>query len=166
MAQKRDYYETLGVQKNASVDEIKKAYRKLAREYHPDVNKTPGAEEKFKELSEAYSVISDQNKRAQYDQFGHAGTQFSGAGGFSGFDFGDMFSGFAGGGGSPFEDLFESFFGGGRRREGPRRGADLRYDIELTLEQAAAGFEEQIEIQKHVPAKHAMEAEQNRERPP
>lgn len=154
MTNKRDYYEILGVQKNASTDEIKKSYRKLAREYHPDVNKASGAESKFKEINEAYSVLSDPQKRSQYDQFGHAGTQFGGAGGagFGGYDFSDMFRGFSGGfGSSPFEDLFESVFGGGgRRREGPRRGADLRYDMEITLEQAAQGMEEEIEIPKHI----------------
>jgi len=141
------------LQRNASVEEIKKAFRQLARQFHPDVNKSPGAEEKFKEINEAYSVLSDPEKRARYDQFGHAGPEFAHAGrGFEGFDFGDIFRGFRGFGGSesPFEDLFESFFGGTtRRKEGPKRGDDLRYDLDLTLEQAATGIEEEIEIPKH-----------------
>ena len=152
---KRDYYEILGLSKNASGDEIKKAFRTLARKFHPDVNKEPGAEAKFKEINEAYSILSDNQKRAQYDQFGHAGAQFGGGpgGGFQGFDFSDLFRGGGGGGfsaefgGSPFEDLFESFFGGGgggRRHAGPRRGDDLRYDVSITLEEAAKGFEKEM----------------------
>jgi len=152
---KRDYYEILGISKNASGDEIKKAFRTLARKFHPDVNKEPGAESKFKEINEAYSILSDNQKRAQYDQFGHAGAQFGGGpgGGFQGFDFSDLFRGAGGGGfsaefgGSPFEDLFESFFGGGgRRHAGPRRGDDLRYDVTVTLEEAAKGFEKEIDL--------------------
>ena len=112
--EKRDYYDVLGVSKSATADEIKKAYRKLARQYHPDVNKdNPDAAEKFKECSEAYSVLSDEKKRAQYDQFGHAAfvgaAGAGGAGGFGGFDF----SGFGGAGGG-MEDIFDMFFGGGR----------------------------------------------------
>lgn len=153
MANKRDYYEVLGIQKNASTDEIKKAFWKLARQYHPDVNKSPEAEGRFKEINEAYSVLSDPKKRAQFDRFGHAATDFGGAGGagfggFEGFDMGDIFGG---GFGSPFEDLFEGIFGGGRRnKEGPRRGDDLRFDVEITLEQAASGMEKEIEIPDHV----------------
>ena len=118
--EKRDYYDVLGVSKNATADEIKKAYRKLARQYHPDVNKdNPDAAEKFKECSEAYSVLSDEQKRAQYDQFGHAAFQGAagggGAGGFGGFDF----SGFGGGGG--MEDIFDMFFGGAGRSRGSRQ---------------------------------------------
>ena len=113
--EKRDYYDVLGVSKSATADEIKKAYRKLARQYHPDVNKdNPDAAEKFKECSEAYSVLSDEKKRAQYDQFGHAAFDGAagagGAGGFGGFDF----SGFGGAGGG-MEDIFDMFFGGGGR---------------------------------------------------
>ena len=107
---KRDYYEVLGIAKNASGDEIKKAYRTLAPKYHPDVNKEAGAETKFKEINEAYQTLSDDKKRAAYDQFGHAGQQFGGAGGFEGFDFSDLFRGGGFGGGftgnfgeSPFE---------------------------------------------------------------
>ncbi len=151
---KRDFYEILGLSKSASADEIKKAYRNLARKYHPDVNKEPGSEAKFKELSEAYSVLSDDRKRAQYDQFGQAGPQFSGGQGyggqgFEGFDLNDLFrGGFGGGfGGGAFEDLFESMFGGGgSRRAGPQRGDDLRYDMTISLEDAAKGLKKEIEL--------------------
>ena len=107
---KRDYYEVLGVSKKASADEIKRAYRKLARENHPDVNKSSGADEKFKEINEAYQVLSDTNKRSQYDYFGTAGGGPGGAG-FEGFDFGESFRGFEGFG--EFGDLFDTFFGRG-----------------------------------------------------
>lgn len=121
--EKRDYYDVLGVSKSATADEIKKAYRKLARQYHPDVNKdNPDAAEKFKECSEAYSVLSDEKKRAQYDQFGHAAFDGAagagGAGGFGGFDF----SGFGGAGGG-MEDIFDMFFGGGGAPEAAVRQA-------------------------------------------
>lgn len=142
---KRDYYEILGVSRDASETEIKKAYRKLARKYHPDVN--PGdkeAEERFKEINEAYEVLSDSQKRARYDQFGHAGVNGQGGfdpGGFESFgDFGDF----------GFDDIFDAFFGGGfgreRRNTGPRRGADIRYDLEISLEEAAFGVEKDIQI--------------------
>lgn len=146
---KRDYYEVLGVGKDATPEEIKKAYRRLARKYHPDVN--PGdkeAETKFKEVKEAYDVLSDPQKRQQYDQFGHIDEQFSGAG-FGqqgGFGFGD-FGNFADFGG--FEDIFDTFFGGGsrrRRRPAPEKGADLRYDLEITLEEAASGLETELRV--------------------
>ncbi len=137
---KRDYYEVLGVEKNASETEIKKAYRKLARQYHPDVN--PGdksAEEKFKEVNEAYEILSDQEKKARYDQYGHAGTDPGGFGGFGGFN------GSAGFGG--FEDIFEAFFGGTRQnQQGPQRGSDLRIDVVLEFNQAAFGVEKDIEV--------------------
>lgn len=140
---KRDYYEILGVSKDASKDEIKRAYRKLSKQYHPDINKEPGADEKFKEISEAYEVLSDDTKRAQYDQFGHAGANqdFDGFGGFGGF------SDAAFGG---FEDILNTFFGGGstRRRNpnAPRQGADLQYTMTLTFEEAVFGKETDIEI--------------------
>ena len=140
---KRDYYEVLGVKKDASADEIKKAYRKSAMKYHPDRN--PGdkeAEEKFKELGEAYEVLSDDEKRSRYDQFGFAGVDPSyggGAGGYGGFD------GFGGFGG--FGDIFSEFFGGGstrRTRNGPRRGEDVGVRIEVTFEEAAFGVEKEV----------------------
>ncbi|MCD7974264.1 MAG: molecular chaperone DnaJ [Phascolarctobacterium sp.] len=151
---KRDYYEVLGVQKTATQDELKKAYRKLAREYHPDVNKdNPKAAEKFKECNEAYSVLSDEEKRAQYDQFGHAAFENGGAGP-SGF------SGFSGGfGGAGMEDIFDMFFGGqghsGRgRNAGPRRGSDLRFDLEISFEEAAFGVEKEIAMQRSEKCSH------------
>lgn len=141
--QKRDYYEVLGVSKTSSDDEIKKAYRKLAKKYHPDMN--PGdkeAEMKFKEASEAYAVLSDPEKRRQYDQFGHAAFE-GGAGGGGGFDFSGMdFS-------DLFGDFFGDIFGGGRRggaSNGPRRGANLRAAIRVTFEEAVFGCEKEIEI--------------------
>ncbi|KGK88777.1 molecular chaperone DnaJ [Desulfosporosinus sp. HMP52] len=132
---KRDNYEVLGVERNASEQDIKKAYRKLARQYHPDVN--PGnkeAEEKFKEVTEAYDVLSDPQKRARYDQFGDADPGMGGFGDAGGF--GDIFDMFFGGG------------GGGQRRNGPQRGSDLRYAMTLTFEEAAFGVEKEIQIPK------------------
>ena len=145
MSDKRDYYEVLGVQKGASDDEIKKAFKKLARKYHPDLNRDDPktAEEKFKEVNEAYSVLSDPQKKAQYDQFGHAAFENGGGGGGAG-----GFGGFGGGGGG-FEDIFDAFFGGGgsrSRRSGPERGSDLRYDLELTFEEAAFGKEAELTV--------------------
>src|SRR5699024_3224556 len=128
---KRDYYDILGVSKDASKDEIKKAYRKLSKKYHPDINKEEGADEKFKEISEAYETLSDENKRANYDQFGHDGPQ----GGFGGQGFGGQdFSGFGGG----FEDIFSSFLGGGRQRDpnAPRKGDDLQNTMTVNFEEA------------------------------
>ena len=139
---KRDYYEVLGVQKSASKDEIKKAYRKLALKYHPDKNKgDKGAEEKFKEGSEAYHVLSDEKRKANYDQFGHAAFQGGGQGGFSNFDFSSSFS-------DIFEDVFGDF-GFGSSARSPRgrrnnRGNDLRYDISIDLNDAYSGKEEKI----------------------
>lgn len=148
MADKRDYYEVLGVSKGATDDEIKKAYRKLAKQYHPDVN--PGnqeAEAKFKEAGEAYAILSDKEKRAQYDQFGHAAFDQT-AGGYGGY-------GGAGGFGFDVGDIFESFFGGGfgghsSRGGGPQRGADLKYTLDLTFEEAAFGVEKEITLNKSV----------------
>ncbi|KAJ53854.1 molecular chaperone DnaJ [Clostridium tetanomorphum] len=142
---KKDYYEILGLQKGASDEDIKKAFRKLAIKYHPDKNKgDKEAEERFKEINEAYQVLSDPQKKAQYDKFGT--TDFNGAGfdgGFGGFDFSD-FGGFG--------DIFDSFFGGGfsggRRRNGPQRGADVEYTINLTFEEAVSGAEKEISLTK------------------
>ncbi len=161
MAEKRDYYEVLGVAKTATAEEIKKAYRKKAIQYHPDKN--PGdkeAEEKFKEAAEAYEVLSDPQKRQRYDQFGFAG--MSGAGGFSGGDFsmqdifsqfGDLFESWGMGGGN-----FSSFFGGGSSRGGQRvrRGTDLRVKVRLTLEEIATGVEKKIKVKKLVECKQCQ----------
>ena len=143
MAEKRDYYEILKVDRNASSDDIKRAYRKLAKKYHPDVN--PGdktAEARFKEANEAYEILSDQDKRAKYDQFGHAGVDPNGfgGGGFGDFDFGG------------FGDIFETFFGGGTgfgasgRRNGPQKGRDIQTSVEVAFEEAAFGVEKEINI--------------------
>lgn len=136
---KRDYYDVLGVARGANGEEIKKAYRKLAMQYHPDRNKDNGAEAKFKEINEAYEVLSDDRKRAAYDRFGHAGAEGSFTGDFSGF-------------GGGFADIFEEFFGGfGARtsRRAPRRGADLRYDLSIDFLEAAMGVEKEIEVMRH-----------------
>ncbi len=142
---KRDYYEVLGVSRDASDQDIKSAYRKLALKHHPDRNQgRPDAEEKFKEAAEAYAVLADADKRAAYDRFGHAGV--SAAGGAGGFDptifadFGDIFGG--------LRDMFGfgDFFGGGGRRGGPQRGSDLRYDLEISFEESANGMETSIQI--------------------
>lgn len=153
--QKRDYYEVLGVSKTASDDELKKAYRKLAKQYHPDLN--PGnaeAETKFKEVNEAYEVLSDKDKRAKYDQFGHAGVDPNfgaggfGGGGFGGFDMGDVDLG----------DIFGSFFGGGfggfgggqrqANPNAPKRGASLRVNMTITFEEAMRGVEKEISLNR------------------
>ena len=147
---KRDYYEVLGVTRSAPEEEVKRAYRKLAVKFHPDKNPDdPHAEEKFKELGEAYDVLMDADKRAAYDRFGHAA--FEQGGGFRGgfhdpFDiFREVFGGAGGIGGS----IFETFFGGaGGRAEDRQRGADLRYDMQITLEEAAFGAEKEIEVRK------------------
>lgn len=149
---KKDYYDILGIQKNASEDEIKRSFRRLAREFHPDVNKDPGAEAKFKEINEAYHVLSDREKKAQYDQFGQVGPQGFG-GGSEGFDLGDLFEGGFGNMGG-FGDLFESFFGGrqgtGRGRPGKEQGDDLRYDLSISLEAASRGEELEITMDRFV----------------
>jgi molecular chaperone DnaJ len=133
--EKRDYYEVLGVQQSASSEEIKKAFRRLARQYHPDVNKEPDAADKFKEVNEAYEVLSDKQKRAMYDQFGHA-MPGGGGGGF------DPFGGFSE---SAFSSIFETFFGrGGGYSDGPQRGADLRVHLTLTFEESVNGCEKEI----------------------
>jgi len=142
----KDHYKTLGVNKNSTKEEIKKAYKRLAKKYHPDLNKDdPEAEHKFKEINEAAAVLADDEKRSQYDQFGTADSPF----GQGGFDFRNM-----GGQGFDFDSIFESFFGGvgvgdifgGNRNRTVRRGSDLRYDLEITLEEAAEGTEKTIEI--------------------
>ncbi len=144
MPEKKDYYEVLGVAKDASEKDIKSVYRKLAMKYHPDRSDASDAEERFKEISEAYAVLSDPDKRKKYDQFGHAGinSQYSQEDLFRGVNFEDLLRGFGFGGG---DSIFDMFFGGGRGR-GPARGRDLRYDINLTLEQAASGLETTIDI--------------------
>ena len=156
MADKKDYYEVLGVTKNSTDDEIKKAYRKLARKYHPDLNRDNPkvAEEKMKEINEAYDVLKDKDKRAQYDQFGHAafggGGYGGGGGGFNGgININDIFGG--GAGGFDMGEIFEQFFGGGggarsRQQTGPKRGADLRYDLSIAFEDAAFGIEMNIKV--------------------
>jgi molecular chaperone DnaJ len=148
MAEKRDYYEVLGVSRGASKDEIKDVYRKLALQYHPDRNKSPDAEEKFKEISEAYAVLSDDEKRSTYDRLGHQGfdERYTSEDIFRGADFDSIFRGMGGG----FEDIFRIFFGGGGGpnfgEERINRGQDLAYDLEITLEEAAKGVEKEIEI--------------------
>ena len=157
---KRDYYEVLSVSRNASGDELKKSYRRLAVQYHPDKN--PGdakAEEKFKELGEAYDVLNDPDKRAAYDRYGHAafsqGTAGAGRGAAGGIDPFDLFRevfGAGGGGDGGAGGIFEQFFGGQNRggadREGRQRGSDLRYDLQISLEEAALGVEKEIEVNK------------------
>ncbi len=156
---KRDYYEVLGVDKNASADEIKKAYRKLAVKYHPDKN--PGdkeAEEKFKEAAEAYSILSDADKKAKYDQFGHAGVDGAGpdfSGGFGNLNdiLNDLFGGAFGGGFGGFSGFGGGFGGGrgGQRQQRVYRGRDIRVRVKLTLEEIAKGVEKEISIEKSVP---------------
>ncbi|MDD4717344.1 MAG: J domain-containing protein, partial [Eubacteriales bacterium] len=147
MAEKRDYYEVLGVQKSASEDDIKKAFRKVAKKYHPDLNPDDKeSESRFKEANEAYAVLSDKEQRAKYDQFGHAGLGDQGFGGFGGFggqgfDVGDIFDNLFGGG-------FGGFGGGSSRRSGPVRGANLKYRISLDFLEAAFGVEREITLTK------------------
>lgn len=144
---KRDYYDILGVPRNASKDQLKNEYRKLALKYHPDRNKSPDAEDKFKEISEAYAILSDEEKRAQYDRFGHAGidSRYSTEDIFRGVNFDDIFRDLGFGSAGGFGSIFDTFFGGGRRR-GPPRGEDLRYDLEISLDQAYSGLSTEIEV--------------------
>ena len=138
----KDYYNTLGVEKTATKEEIKKAYKKLAKKYHPDLNKNNDSTEKFKEINEAAAVLADDEKRTKYDQFGTTADQFKG---FEGFDFSDIMSS----GNFDFESIFEGFFGGRgpfRASRGPSRGDDLRYDIEITLNEAAEGATKHIVV--------------------
>ena len=143
-----EYYDRLGVSKDASQDEIKRAYRKMSKKYHPDINKEPGAEEKYKEVQEAYETLSDDQKRAAYDQYGPDGANgFGGQGGFGGFDGG------AGVGG--FEDIFSSFFGGGATRNpnAPRQGDDLQYRVNLSFEEAIFGAEKEVHYNREATCK-------------
>lgn len=143
-----EYYDRLGLSKDASQDEIKRAYRKLSKKYHPDINKEPGAEEKYKEILEAYETLSDAQKRAAYDQYGPDGANgFGGQGGFGGFDGGAGFGG--------FEDIFSSFFGGGATRNpnAPRQGDDLQYRVNLSFEEAVFGAEKEIHYNREVTCK-------------
>lgn len=149
MATKRDYYEILGIGKQSSADDIKKEYRKLAMKYHPDKNKAADAEEKFKEISEAYGVLSDEKKRQQYDQFGHAGIdqRYSQEDIFRSVNFDDIFGGARGGFGGSGNGIFDSIFGGGgRRRGGPQRGSDLLSELTIKFEEAVFGKTVNIDI--------------------
>lgn len=145
-AEKRDYYEVLGVEKNADEQAIKRAFKRLAMKYHPDRNQEPGAEEKFKEINEAYAVLSDEQKRAAYDQYGFAGVdpnQMGGAGGFGGADFGDMFG-----------DIFGDIFGGAGRRGGAPReqpGSDIEQIVDITLPEAVKGVTKKIKVRTYAP---------------
>ena len=143
-----EYYDRLGVSKDASQDEIKRAYRKMSKKYHPDINKEPGAEEKYKEVQEAYETLSDDQKRAAYDQYGPDGANgFGGQGGFGGFDGGAGFGG--------FEDIFSSFFGGGgaRNPNAPRQGDDLQYRVNLSFEEAIFGAEKEVHYNREATCK-------------
>ena len=143
-----EYYDRLGLSKDASQDEIKRAYRKLSKKYHPDINKEPGAEEKYKEILEAYETLSDAQKRAAYDQYGPDGANgFGGQGSFGGFDGGAGFGG--------FEDIFSSFFGGGATRNpnAPRQADDLQYRVNLSFEEAVFGAEKEIHYNREVTCK-------------
>lgn len=143
-----EYYDRLGVSKDASQDEIKRAYRKMSKKYHPDINKEPGAEEKYKEVQEAYETLSDDQKRAAYDQYGPDGANgFGGQGGFGGFDGGAGFGG--------FEDIFSSFFGGGATRNpnAPRQGDNLQYRVNLSFEEAIFGAEKEVHYNREATCK-------------
>ena len=144
-----EYYDRLGVSKDASQDEIKRAYRKMSKKYHPDINKEPGAEEKYKEVQEAYETLSDDQKRAAYDQYGPDGANagFGGQGGFGGFDGGAGFGG--------FEDIFSCFFCGGAARNpnAPRQGDDLQYRVNLSFEEAVFGAEKEVHYNREATCK-------------
>ena len=159
MSAKRDYYEVIGVSKSASVDEIKSQYRKLALKFHPDRNKSPDAQEHFKEISEAYAVLSDTSKRQLYDQHGHAGVDgrystediFRGAGGNFNDVFNDLFGGKRRRGSGGFESIFENLFGGGRFGNfGRQKGSDMLYETSVTLEDVLHGKQIELDLQKHV----------------
>lgn len=141
---KRDYYEVLGVNRSASEEDIKRAFRRLAFQYHPDRNRENGAEERFKEINEAYEVLSDPEKRAAYDHYGHEGPQSIFGRGFDGFDFGG------------FGDIFDAFFGGTatRTRRSPQRGADVRHHLTLTFEEAVFGIEQELEVSRTETCSH------------
>ena len=170
MAEKRDYYEVLGVDKSAEKKDIKKAYRKLAMKYHPDVSEDQESGEKFKEISEAYAVLSDSEKRQTYDQYGHAGMNgFSQEDIYNNVNFDDIFRGFGFGGsqggnrssGGGFESIFDLFGFGGSSRNGPTQGEDVYYEMNITLEDAALGLEKDIEVphKKTCPKCHGSKAE-------
>lgn len=143
----KDYYEILGVDRGASKDQIKKAYKKLAKKYHPDLNKDAGAEQKFKDVSEAAGVLGDDAKRQKYDQMGHSAFKQGSEGGFNSSGFGGASQGFEGFEGFGMDDIFDSIFGGGRRRS-RGNGNDLRVDVELDLKEAAFGAEKKVNVKK------------------
>ena len=147
MPKEKDYYKTLGVSKSATKEEIKSAYKKLAKQYHPDLNKDASAAEKFKEINEAAAVLGDDQKKSNYDRFGTQGEQFQQAG-FSGFDFSDFMQE-SGGFGFDFDNIFETFFGGSRNQRRRQKGADLRYDMEIELEDAAFGATKTISVPRY-----------------
>lgn len=160
MANKRDYYDILGLSKEATEDEIKKAYRTLAKKYHPDVSKEPDAEAKFKEVQEAYDVLGDKSKRQDYDRYGHQGNPFQGFGGGQSAGFGD-FGGFG--------DIFSQFFGGGQRQRqnptGPQRGADLERTMTIDFMEAVLGTKKKVnvEIEEDCPVCHGVGAESSKD---
>ena len=160
---KRDYYDILGVPRNSTKEQIKDEYRKLALKYHPDRNKAPDAEAKFKEISEAYAVLSDDEKRGQYDQFGHAGIdgRYSTEDIFRGVDFDEILRGIGFGFGGGFGSIFDTFFGGHRPR-GPQRGQDIRYDIDISLEEAYRGYNTEIQVPR---TEHCQECNGSGARP-
>jgi molecular chaperone DnaJ len=155
--QKRDYYDALGLEKGASIDEVKLAYKRLAKKYHPDISKEPDAEERFKEILEAYQVLSDPQKKENYDRFGHAFEGFHGFQGFRGFDarnfefdFGELFNSFGSMFGGSFGEAFREAFGG---RKAPEKGANIRYDLSISFEEAAFGTEKEISFERVEPCR-------------